>query len=191
MSKPYVIAIAGCSGSGKSTFTEVLQKDFSDLRVEVLGTDKYFNRPLPKMISPLSNLEYDDFNCPESLNFEAYYEDVKKLVEREDLDVVILEGLTVLYFKELRELEDLKIFMDLDPEIRMYRRIVRNIARGRGTMEEIADFYLNSAKYSETKYFIPTKLQADIVLNGHNYQEGGQGKTIVETFVRAKLAEKN
>ena len=185
MSKPYVVAIAGCSGSGKSTFTNLLKEDLKDLKVEVLGTDKFFNRPLPKMISPLSGLEYDDYNCPESLNFPAYLEAVKELVSREDLDVVILEGLTVLYFLELRELEDLKIYMDLDPEIRMYRRIVRNMAAGRGSMEEIADFYLNSAKYSETKYFLPTKLQADIVLNGHNYQE--KGRKLVLNAIRERL----
>lgn len=185
MSKPYVVAIAGCSGSGKSTFTNLLKEDLKDLKVEVLGTDKFFNRPLPKMISPLSGLEYDDYNCPKSLNFPAYLEAVKELVSREDLDVVILEGLTVLYFPELRELEDLKIYMDLDPEIRMYRRIVRNMAAGRGSMEEIADFYLNSAKYSETKYFLPTKLQADIVLNGHNYQE--KGRKLVLNAIRERL----
>lgn len=185
MKKPFVIAIAGCSGSGKSTFSQMLLEAFQDYSVELLPTDRYFNRPLPKMISPLSNLEYDDFNCPESLNFEQYYADVKKICEREDLDILILEGLTVLYFPQLRELENLKIFMDLDPEIRMYRRIVRNMKAGRGTMEEIADFYLNSAKYSETKYFIPTKMQADIVLNGHNYD--GVGKDMVVSYVRQHL----
>ena len=185
MKKPFVIAIAGCSGSGKSTLSGILKEDLKDLKVELLATDRYFNRPLPKMISPLSGLEYDDYNCPESLNFERYYEDVKALVSREDLDVVILEGLTVLYFPELLELEDLKIYIDLDPEIRMYRRIVRNMKAGRGTMEEIADFYLNSAKYSETKYFLPTKLNADIVLGGHNFQE--KGVRIIEGYVRANL----
>jgi uridine kinase len=67
----------------------------------------------------------------------------------------------------------------------MYRRIVRNMKAGRGTMEEIADFYLHSAKYSETKYFIPTKLQADIVLNGHNYE--GTGKKMVVSFVKEQM----
>lgn len=186
MKKPFVIAIAGCSGSGKSTFSQMLLEELSGYRVELLATDRYFNRPLPKMISPLSNKEYDDYNCPGSLNFEKYYEDVQALCKREDLDIVILEGLTVLYFPELRELENLKIFMDLDPEIRMYRRIVRNMKAGRGTMEEIADFYLNSAKYSETQYFIPTKMQADIVLNGHNYD--GLGKQMVVSYVKQQLA---
>ena len=185
MKKPFVIAIAGCSGSGKSTFSQMLLEEFKDYKVELLPTDKYFNRTLPKMVSPLSNKEYDDFNCPGSLNFEKYYEDVKATCERDDLDIIILEGLTVLYFPELRELEDLKIFMDLDPEIRMYRRIVRNMKAGRGTMEEIADFYLNSAKYSENKYFIPTKIQADIVLNGHNYD--GLGKQMVVGYVKQQM----
>lgn len=185
MKKPFVIAIAGCSGSGKSTLSKLLVEDFSDLRTQVMSTDKYFANPLPKMISPLSNKEYDDYNCPESLNFDAYLADVQKVVSRDDLDVVILEGLTVLYFEPLRKLEDLKIYLDLDAEIRMYRRIKRNIAAGRGTMDEIADFYLNSAKYSEAKYFFPTKLQADIVLNGHNFQN--IGKDMVEMYVRESL----
>ena len=186
MKKPYVIAIAGCSGSGKSTLSQKLLNDLKDdYRVELLATDRYFNRPLPKMISPLSGLEYDDYNCPESLNFEKYYEDVNALISRDDLDIVILEGLTVLYFPELLELEDLKIYIDLDPEIRMYRRIVRNMKAGRGSMEEIADFYLNSAKYSETKYFLPTKLNADIILGGHNFQK--KAVSIVERYVQDEL----
>ena len=185
MKKPFFIAIAGCSGSGKSTISQMLMEDLSDYRVKKLGTDTYFNRPLPKMTSPLSGLEYDDYNCPESLNFSAYFEEVQKLLKDDSLDILILEGLTVLYFPELLELEDLKIYMDLDPEIRMYRRIVRNMKAGRGTMEEIADFYLNSAKYSETKYFLPTKLNADLVLNGHNYQ--GKGREVVLNFIKASL----
>ena len=185
MKKPFVVAIAGCSGSGKTTFSKALLEDLSDLKVEVLSTDRFFNRPLPKMISPLNGKEYDDYNCPESLNFEAFYEAAREITSRTDLDVVIFEGLTVLYFEELRELEDLKIYMDLDPEIRMYRRIVRNMAAGRGTMEEIADFYLHSAKYAETKHFLSTKLHADIVLNGHNFLE--KGKDIVEGYIRAHL----
>ena len=187
MKKTFVIAIAGCSGSGKSTFSQMLLEELKEYKVELIPTDRYFNSTLPKMISPLSNLEYDDFNCPESLDFERYLKDVKAIIERGDLDIVILEGLTVLYFPELRELEDLKIFMDLDSEIRMYRRIVRNMKAGRGTMEEIADFYLNSAKYSETKYFIPTKLQADIVLNGHNYDD--TGKKVVVSYIKQQIAK--
>lgn len=188
MKTPFVIAIAGCSGSGKSTLSSALKEALSDKSIEVLATDRYFNRPLPRMISPLNGEEYDDYNCPESLDKDAYLKEAGSLAAREDLDIVILEGLTVLYFPEIRNLADLKIYLDLDPEIRMYRRIVRNMAAGRGSMEEIADFYLHSAKYSETKHFLPTKLHADLVLNGHNFLE--KGKEIIETFVRAELLKR-
>ncbi len=186
MKKPFVVAIAGCSASGKTTFTKMLTEDLADLKVEVLTTDRFFKRPLPKMMSPLSNTEWDDYNCIESLNFEAYLEAAKEITAREDLDVVIFEGLTVLHFPELREMEDLKVFLDLDHAIRMYRRVKRNMEAGRGTMEEIADFYLNSAMYSEAQFIMPTKMQADIVLNGHNFATG-LGKTIVEEYIRAHL----
>ena len=187
MKKPYVVAIAGCSGSGKSTLVNMLMEDLKDKNVVHLSTDKFFKRPLPKMISPLSNTEYDDYNCPESLNYEAYLAAAKETVANTEYDVVLLEGLTVLYFPEIRELADLKIYLDLDAEIRMYRRIVRNIAAGRGTMDEIADFYLNSAKYSESSYLKDTKLQADLVLNGHNFQN--KGKEIVEMVIRKALED--
>lgn len=185
MNKPYVVAIAGCSASGKSTFANTLLEDLKDLKVGFLSTDKFFNRPLPKMVSPHNQKEYDDYNCPESLNIEAFLEAAKEITSREDLDVVVLEGLMLLYFPELRELEDLKIYMDLDAEIRMYRRIKRNMAAGRGSFEDIADFYINSAKFSETKYIKPTKMYADIVLNGHNYD--GIGKEMVEAHIRSHL----
>lgn len=185
MKKPYVIAIAGCSASGKSTLAQKLLDDLSDLSVIHLSTDRFFKRPLPKMISPLSGEEYDDYNCAESLDFESYLAAAREAVEDSSLDLVILEGLTVLLFPEIYQMADLKIYIDLDPEIRMYRRIVRNMQNGRGTMEEIADFYLNSAKYSETKDLKPTKLQADLVLNGHNFL--GTALTILEETIRAHV----
>lgn len=182
----FVIGIAGGSGSGKSTFSALLKEELeSEFKVKIMTADAYFKRPLPTMISPMTGAEMEEYNSPESVEYDRLYEDIHTHMEDTDIQVLIVEGNGILYYEKLRTLMDLKIFMDLEIEHRMYRRIVRNIANGRGSMEDIAEFYLQSARFSEQKFFIPTKRYADIVLNGDHYQT--VGKAAVIAYVREQL----
>lgn len=181
----YIVGISGGSGSGKSTMCGKLKEKIADLKVESIMADTFFNRPLPKMTSPMTGEEMDDFNCPESINYEGLYEKILEIKKNPDLQVLLVEGNGIFYHEKIRELFDLKVFMDLEIEHRMYRRIVRNIAAGRGSMEDIAEFYLKSARFSEQKYLIPTKRYADIVLNGDNYDT--IGLDVVETYIRKQV----
>ncbi len=141
--------------------------------------------PEPVYYNPLTGEEMDDFNCPESINYDGLYEKVLEIKKDPEVQVLIVEGNGIFYHEKIRQLFDLKIFMDLEIEHRMYRRIVRNIAAGRGSMEDIAGFYLKSARFSEQKYLIPTKRFADVVLNGDNYDP--MGIDVVETFIRKNI----
>ncbi len=169
MASPVIIAVAGGSGSGKSTFVQQLAEALREQSVKVcfVSTDSYFKHPLPKMISPLTGQEYEDWNSPESIDSAAFIAEVKAYAAGEkEADILLVEGLSVLYFSELLPLYHLKVFVELDSDLRMYRRIKRNMANWGVSMEEVADYYLEAAKFGEEKYFLPTKRQADLILNG-------------------------
>ena len=184
--RPIVVGIAGGSGSGKSTFCNMLAKELQDYKVEVMRTDQYFNKVLPKMISPITNLECDDFNHPNALNYEKFMEDLHDLLHAEDkADIIIIEGIFTLYFEEIRELIDLKLFVELDADERMYRRIKRNIEQRGLSMEEIADYYLQAAKHREIEFALPTKKFAEIILNGNRLQ--GTAKDVVCCWITSKI----
>lgn len=160
------IGIAGGSGSGKSTFAKQLAEGLP-LPSSIISTDSFFKRPLPKMISPSSGKEYEDWNSPESLDIPRLLEAVKqRRMEEAGNAVTLVEGLSALYFPELRELFDLSIFIELDSDERMYRRIKRNMQMWGVSLQEVADYYLESAKYGEERYFLPTKRYADLVISG-------------------------
>lgn len=181
----YIVGISGGSGSGKSTLCGLLKEKLGDLKVESIMADTFFHWPLPKMVSPMTGEELDDFNCPESIDYDGLYEKIEEIKKNPEIQVLIVEGNGIFYHEKIRGQFDLKVFMDLEIEHRMYRRIVRNIAAGRGSMESIAEFYLKSARFSEQKYLIPTKRFADIVLNGDNYAT--IGLDVVETYIRKQV----
>lgn len=163
--KSYVIGIAGGSGSGKSTLAENLKKALEGLDVAVISTDSFFKPKLPVMVSPVSGKEYEDWNSPESLDYPAMLQAVRLELDAGH-EVLVIEGLSVLYFTDLRALLDLKVFVDLDSDERMYRRIKRNLAWV-GDMDEIATYFLEAAKHMESRNFLPTKVYADIIVNGN------------------------
>lgn len=181
--KPTIIGIAGGTASGKSTFCDILLRELRGYRIKVLKTDKYFKKTLPKAKAPLTGKEFDDYNHPDSLDFDRFMLDFNQtLKEGYALDVVIIEGLMVLYFEKIRKHLDLKIFMDLDADERFYRRVARNIRTMGWTMEKIAEYYLESVKYREKEFVLQTKIFADIILNGNNLH--GKAKDVIVSWIR-------
>jgi len=185
--KPIVIGIAGGTGSGKSTFCDLLVNELKDLKVEVIRTDQYFKKELPKMISPLTNTELDDYNHPNALNYEPFMSDLKALIHAQKAHVILIEGIFTLYFEEIRNVLDLKLFVDLDADERMYRRIKRNIETRGLTMEEIADYYLQAAKHREKEFALPTKKFAEIILNGNDLQ--GTAKNVIVCWIKSQIIQ--
>ena len=138
------------------------------------------------MISPSSGREYEDWNSPESIDLEKVIEAVRQSrQEGDESQVVIVEGLSVLYFPELVEMMDLKIFIDLDSDERMYRRIKRNMKMWGVPMEEVADYYLESAKFGEERYFLPTRRKAYLVFSGAS--DFSKPASVVEAWVREQM----
>lgn len=165
-SKPLVLGIAGGSGSGKSTFATALTQRLQPLKTAAISTDGFFKRPLPTMVSPATGKTYEDWNSPDAIDVDRLMEAVNGLLAG-DADVVIIEGLSVFCFDELLRLMDLKVFIDLPSDERMYRRIKRNMQMWGVSMEEVADYYLEAAKFAEEKHFLPTRIKADMIVNGY------------------------
>jgi len=184
--KPIVIGIAGATCSGKSTFCDLLLQSLNSYKIAVIRTDKYFKKQLPKAIAPLTKNVYNDYNHPDSVDYERLIKDFYSITDKSSgNDIVIIEGLMVLYFQEIRERLDLKIFIELDADERLYRRIVRNMKSLGWTMEEIADYYLESVKYREKEFILQTKIYADVILNGNNLQ--GKAQDIIACWIGKEL----
>lgn len=120
---------------------------------------------LPKMISPLTNVEYDDWNDLESLDYQKMWSDFTDVIQS-GKPIVLVEGAYIFSYQEFRNKMDLKIFIDTDIELRLYRRIKRNMEIFKFKMDDIATYFIESAKFKEQIYSTPTKIYADIIFNG-------------------------
>lgn len=163
---PYVIGIAGGTAGGKSTFTDALTIALSPLSVKVLHMDSYYKneKDRPHVPSHLNGKIYTDDNCPECIDMERFIKDFSKGIES-DCDVVIAEGLFVLYTQEIKERLSLKLFVDCPSDERIVRRIRRNAEWGQ-SFEDVTDVYLNMVRFRHEQYVEPTKWTADLIVNG-------------------------
>lgn len=174
----YVIGIAGGTASGKSTLCEKLEKRLSHLRVKSIHMDTFFKwGALPKAVSHLSGKTYDDYNCPDTVNWDAFHQEFDQ-ASAGDFDVILVEGLLVLWDEYLKDKLDIRVFVDCRADERVVRRIRRNTARGM-TFDEVADFYLDMVRFRHDQYVEPTKWTADVIVNG-----SGQTDIICEMLLR-------
>lgn len=183
-----VIGIAGGTGSGKTTITRrILQRFGSD--VSVIYHDNYYKQHHDMCYEERAKLNYDH---PNAFDTERLVEDIKKLKNGEEVrcpvydytihdrsqktvlikpsKVVVIEGILIFQSKELCDLMDIKIFVDTDADVRIIRRIVRDVRdRGR-SLESIVNQYLTTVKPMHEQFVEPSKRKADIIIpeGGHN-----------------------
>ncbi len=158
-----VIAVSGASGSGKSTLSRELQKYFASTSktAEIVPADRFFKKNLPTMISPADGKEYPDWNSPESVDMPALADEVERLKSAGELDFIIVEGVTIFIPEFLRSLFDVKIYVDATIEMRIFRRINRNVVEKNQTIDFIGGYYLKCARYREAEYSLPSAKYAD------------------------------
>lgn len=178
-----IIGIAGGTGSGKSTFTNRIKDVFGD-DVTVIYYDNYYRRQDHLTMEERRRVNYDS---PEALETELLIEHLRLLKEGESVEcpvydftkhnrssetiiieprrVMILEGILALENPNLRELMDIKIFVEADADERILRRVVRDVNERGRDVEDIARQYLETVKPMHYIYVEPTKRLADIVIN--------------------------
>lgn len=180
---PIIIGIAGGSGSGKSTFTNRIKGMFGD-DVTVIYHDNYYrandNIPFEERVG----INYDH---PDSLETELLFEHLNELkagrsiqcpvydftqhnrsketVTVEPSDVILLEGILVLADERLRELMDIKIYVDADADVRILRRAQRDIKERGRDIDNIMKQYIDTVKPMHYIYVEPSRSYADIVIN--------------------------
>lgn len=114
------------------------------------------------MISPLDGKEYPDWNHPTSIDSEQMRQDIIGACESGEYRYIVAEGAYVFCIEPLRTLMDLKIWVDASIEMRIFRRIVRNVVTKGQTIEFIGGYYLNCARYREKEFSLPSAEYADL-----------------------------
>ncbi len=158
-----LIGIAGGSASGKSTLASYLQTELSACRL--FEMDAYYKQEheLP-LVSLPNGKTYRDYNCPDSFDLATLKKDIRACIAENACDIILIEGLLVLWDDELCDLLDFRIFVDCPADIRIVRRLRRNLSRGL-SFDEIADVYLDLVRYRHEEYVAPSVSRADLVLD--------------------------
>lgn len=198
-----VLGVAGGSASGKTTIINKLQDYFGE-NIAVISHDSYYKAHPEMTYEERSQLNYDH---PDSFESDRMAEDVRKLIKGHPIDmpvydyvihnrsdetihiepktVIVMEGILILENKELRDLMDIKIFVDTDADERLMRRIKRDmIERGR-SIESIIDQYAKTVKPMHEEFVEPSKKHADIIIPRGGENEAGLDMLI--TYMNKKL----
>ncbi|MDF9867266.1 uridine kinase [Bacilli bacterium PM5-3] len=187
MKKPLLIGIAGGSASGKSSVARIIYEHFHDTNsVYILKQDDYYKDKNHLSLSERKAINYDhplefdidlmikqlsDLSNNRKINKPVYdfstYLRTDLIEEVLPTDVIIVEGLFALENEDLRNLYDLKIFVDTDSDIRLIRRIMRDVNERERSLESIVEQYQTSVRDMHISFVEPTKRYADvIILNG-------------------------
>jgi uridine kinase len=194
---PLVIAIAGGSGSGKTTVANAILREVGADRIAYLPHDAYYR--------DLSNLPQNqrvavNFDHPDSLESELMIEHIRKLKNWEPVEmpvydftrhtrtaetipvephrVIVVEGILIFAERELRELFDVKIFVDTDPDIRFIRRLQRDLSERGRTTEMVVHQYLSTVRPMHLEFVESSKRYADVII-----PEGGMNTVALDMVI--------
>ena len=160
----FQIGIAGGTCSGKSTLAGKLEARYGD-RCRVIHMDAYFRKPSITTVAPITGKTYVEHNHPDALELDRLYADIEAAVKAGEPEILIIEGLFALLLPEIRDRLDLKIYVDLDSDERLVRRIRRFTSFGQ-TFDEVTDRYIDTVRFRHNELIEPTRWHADVVVNG-------------------------
>ncbi|SCY10034.1 uridine kinase [Nonlabens sp. Hel1_33_55] len=187
-----ILGIAGGTGSGKTTVVDQVAHQYPDTDVTVISQDSYYK--------DTSHLTYEErvkinFDHPSSIDFALLKEHLMELRKGNSIEqpvysfvdhnrtsetvltvpssVIIVEGILILTLPEIRELFDIKVYIDCDSDERLIRRLKRDISdRGRD-LDEVLDRYQNTLKPMHQQFIEPTKAYADVIIPTNRLNEVG------------------
>ena len=161
----FVIGLAGGTCSGKSTLADKLASHYGD-RAKVMHMDAYFRKTSITTIAPITGKTYVEHNHPGALYLDRLYADFDAVIAEGKEDILIMEGLFALYLEPIRSKCDLKLYVDLDSDERLVRRIRRFTSFGQ-TFDEVTDRYIDTVRFRHNELIEPTRWHADMVVNGN------------------------
>jgi uridine kinase len=205
--KPVVIGIAGGSGSGKTSVTNAIYKKFQQQSILVIEQDYYYKDQshLPLEERLLTNydhpLAFDNDLLIEHVHDLLQYKPIQKpvydykvhtrsdeIVFVEPKNVIILEGILILEDERLRNLMDIKLFVDTDADIRIIRRMLRDIKERGRSIDSVIEQYISVVRPMHLQFIEPTKRYADLII-----PEGGENNVAIDlmaTKIQTILEEK-
>ena len=191
-----VLGIAGGSGSGKTTLTKNLIERFRD-DITVLSHDNYY-RPYDEI--PIEERKKLNYDHPDAFETEMLIDHLRQLREGKTIQcpvyeystysrleettsitptkVILVEGILIFENKELCSLMDIKIFVDTDADVRLIRRIKRDVAKRGRSLESVLNQYLGTVKPMHEQFVEPSKKNADLVV-----LEGGKNLVALEMII--------
>lgn len=192
--KGILIGLAGGTGSGKTSVAREITREFGRPEVVLIEQDSYY--------ADLSNLPVEEraktnFDHPNSLDFNTMKRHIWDLLNgksvmipvydfkthtrtRETMlvdshHIIVLEGIFALYDEDIRNMMDIKIYVDTENDIRLLRRLTRDLKERGRTLESVIDQYLNTVKPMHLQFVEPTKRYADVII-----PEGGHNKVAID-----------
>lgn len=197
MKKPILIGITGGTGSGKSSIADTIYSSFSNECIAMIQQDMYYKDQSHLSMEERVKTNYDhpkafdndlliehleslingiaiekpiyDFSC---------HNRAKETVRVEPRDIIIVEGILVLEDERIRNLLDIKVYVDTDADIRILRRLIRDINERGRTVDSVVNQYLEVVRPMHLQFTEPTKRYADIIV-----PEGGQNKVAIDILV--------
>lgn len=201
--EPIVIGIAGGTGSGKTTLTRRLKEQFGSHEVCVLNHDNYYKRHDDMPYEDRCLLNYDH---PDALDTDLMIEHLKQLraghaincptydhtihnrsaetLHIEPAPVILVEGILIFTSPELCDLMDIKVFVDTDADVRILRRIIRDVKKRGRTLDSVVEQYLTTVKPMHEQFVEPSKRKADIII-----PEGGKNDVALEMLIQRVTAQ--
>jgi uridine kinase len=199
--RPFLLGVAGGTGSGKTTVAERLAEDMGAPLALVRLDSYYVDRP-ELDLEERAAINYDH---PDAFDWPLLLHDVQALCKGEVVDtpvydftsyarlaatvpivpssIVVVEGILVLYEPDLRELFDLRVYVDADPDVRFIRRFERDVAQRGRTPESVIQQYLTTVRPSHLQFVEPTKRYADVIV-----PHGGRNEPALDVLL-ARLRE--
>ena len=195
--KPVIIGVTGGSGSGKTTVSRAIFEQLHGHSLLMLQEDSYYNDQSDMPFEERIKTTYDH---PNAFDTELLVKQLKDLLDWKTIEkpiydytehtrssevekvepkeVIILEGILVLNDPALRDLMDIKIFVDTDDDIRIIRRIQRDIEERGRSLQSVIDQYKSTVKPMYHQFIEPTKRYADIIV-----PEGGENQVAIDLLV--------